>query len=50
MKNKRRTKSEWLCIFDKQQKSRLTIKDFCERHGIHLQIFRAKGAFSSLTI
>ncbi|WP_390881758.1 IS66 family insertion sequence element accessory protein TnpA [Alteromonas oceanisediminis] len=39
MKKKRRTKAEWLRIFDKQQKSGLTIKDFCERHGIHLQTF-----------
>ena len=42
MKNKRRTKADWLHIFDKQQKSGLTIKDFCERYGIHLQTFRAR--------
>jgi hypothetical protein len=42
MKNKRRTKTEWLHIFDEQFKSGLTIKGFCERHGIHLQTFRAR--------
>jgi hypothetical protein len=42
MKNKRRTKAEWLRIFDEQRKSGLTIKVFCERHGIHLQTFRAR--------
>ena len=42
MQNKRRTKAQWLAIFDKQRKSGLTIKAFCERHGIHLQTFRAR--------
>ena len=42
MKNKRRTKAQWLSIFDEQRKSGLTIKVFCERHDIHLQTFRAR--------
>ena len=42
MKNKRRTKAEWLRIFDEQHNSGLTIKAFCERHGIYLQTFRAR--------
>jgi hypothetical protein len=42
MKNKRRTKAQWLRIFDEQRKSGLTIKAFCERHDIHLQTFRAR--------
>ena len=42
MKTKRRTKVEWQRIFDKQRKSGLTIKAFCERHTINLQTFRAR--------
>jgi hypothetical protein len=42
MKNKRRTKAQWVRIFDDKRKSGLTIKAFCERHDIHLQTFRAR--------
>lgn len=42
MQNKRRTQSQWLRIFDEQQKSGLTIKAFCERQSINLQTFRAR--------
>jgi hypothetical protein len=42
MQNKRRTKAQWLRIFDEQCKSGLTIKAFGERHGIHLQTFHAR--------
>ena len=42
MKNKRRTKAQWLQIFEEQRDSGLTIKAFCERNDIHLQTFRAR--------
>ena len=42
MPNKRRTKQEWLRIFDEHQQSGLSIKTFCEHQGIHLQTFRAR--------
>ena len=42
MQNKRRTKAQWLQIFDEQQNSGLNIKAFCECHGINLQTFRAR--------
>ena len=42
MKNTRKTKAQWLRIFEEQDNSGLTIKAFCERHDINLQTFRAR--------
>ena len=42
MRNKSRTKAQWLQIFDEQRKSGLTEKAFCEHQGILLQTFYAR--------
>lgn len=41
-KQARRSRQQWLAIFDAQQKSELSAKDYCQQHNLNYQTFTAR--------
>ena len=41
-KQPRRSRQQWLAIFDAQQKSELSAKEYCQQHNVNYQTFTVR--------